>query len=434
MRTKNRHNLLPGVLFFLTLLTLLIAQIHAQALTMPKNTFEVQGPEPSQTPSPSVSEWTYQEKIKEGLALIEKNKPVLKVGVNDIIFYERRIIQNNGLVSIAKKQMHEPERDVALVLLNTGTGKLNMITINEKGDKLSPPPGYKIAFVERTNGIKKNVWNTQRTVIEPSDTIVLLNVWPHFVTKTVPRSIKTKNGKTKTIYETKKTVENVVYSPYGDGLHVPELIEAGREHRASDVQTAFDFLRKRGVMSRAFPSKLLADVDVLRPEFFERLPLLEQTDYAEFLFDPKKALERVDVIIGANGDNAYAPSCSHAGACGYVQFTRGTYMAMDRKYPSARLMKDFETGAGDHINSTMAAILLFDYNLVGYLDEFGQSILNDPDQLEEILDSSYNGNPVHAHRSLNASILQGLDDWITKYLRPETKGYMVKLRYIRDNY
>jgi len=82
----------------------------------------------------------------------------------------------------------------------------------------------------------------------------------------------------------------------------------------------------------------------------------------------------------------------------------------------------------------MAAILLYDYNLAGYLREFGNSILNDSDQLEEILASSYNGAPAHAHKSLNASILQGLDDWITKYLKTETKEYMIKLRYIRDNY
>ena len=437
MKIKITHKLLLYTFFILTVLALLAMRLTAQALTLPNNTFEVQG----STASPSVPKWTYREKIKEGLKLIEGNKLELKVDTKDIIFNERRISQNKGRILVIQKQVKEPEREVGLVLLNTNTGGLSMIKTTEKGDKLSVPSGYKIEYVERANGIIKNAWNTQRIVIEPADTIVLLDVWPHFVTKKAPKNIKDKKGRVKTVYEPKKIVENVVYSPYSDGLRVSELVEAGPRHRKSDVQEAFDLLRARQVQSKAIPGNLINDLkNILKPEFFERLPLLEQADYTEFLFDPKKTLERVDVIIGANDENAYAPTCSKKGACGWVQYTRRTYEG-DKKhkgirqiYPDAQLISDFETGAADHVNSMMAAILLYDYNLAGYLREFGNSILNDSDQLEEILASSYNGAPAHAHKSLNASILQGLDDWITKYLKTETKEYMIKLRYIRDNY
>ncbi len=321
-----------------------------------------------------------------------------------------------------------------MVLLNKVTGDLNIVTVTQKADHISAPSGYKIEIVERPSGVMENGWNTQRTVLEPANTVVLLNVWPHYTTHQVPVISKNKQGKKVTTYKARQVVENVIYTPYSDELRVPEIIEAGKEHRKNDVQAAFDLLKKRGVVSKAFPGKLVADINYLKPAFFERLPLLEQTDFTEFLFDPNKTLERVDTLIGTNGKDAYAPLCNSVGACGWVQYTSTTYNSIRLKYPTAKLMPDFKAGAAEHVNSMMAAILLFDYNLVDYISEFGNNILTDSNQLEEVLDSSYNGAPVHAHKSLSASILQGLDDWITKYLKRETVDYMAKLRYIRDNY
>ena len=107
---------------------------------------------------------------------------------------------------------------------------------------------------------------------------------------------------------------------------------------------------------------------------------------------------------------------------------------MRNKYPRAKLITDFTTGASDQLNSMIAAILLYDTNLAAGIREFGTGILDDSNFIEEMLAANYNGGTVRPHKSLRASILQSLGDWITDYLRPQTKEYIAKLRYIRDNY
>ena len=105
-----------------------------------------------------------------------------------------------------------------------------------------------------------------------------------------------------------------------------------------------------------------------------------------------------------------------------------------KNYPTAGLIKNFEVGAADHINSAMAAILLHDLNLKDLVRLFGEKITENPVVLEELLDGAYNGAPKWVHKSLTASLAKGLADWSnTKYLRTETRGYLVKLRYLVKN-
>ena len=107
-------------------------------------------------------------------------------------------------------------------------------------------------------------------------------------------------------------------------------------------------------------------------------------------------------------------------------------------YPSARLVTDFVSGAADHVNSIKAAILLYDYNLRGLIKSNGQKVLQDP-RLEEYLAASYNGSPSRATKSLSASILSSVADWIDALtskkggLASETRGYLVKLRYLQEH-
>jgi len=121
-----------------------------------------------------------------------------------------------------------------------------------------------------------------------------------------------------------------------------------------------------------------------------------------------------------------------------LQFTPATYAQLVKAYPKAALIKDFKTGAADHLNSFKAAILLYDQNLKGLIKSNGTKVLQDLN-LEEYLAASYNGAPSRASKSLAASILSGIQDWVNALsgkkggLATETKGYLAKLRYLQDH-
>jgi hypothetical protein len=381
-----------------------------------------------------VAAWNYLDKLYEAENLVASASLTLKVGTKDIVYSERRINLNaKGIPIISSKRMTDPEREIALVISDTKSGDLELVKITERGNDLTYPMEYEIRNVERSNGITNNAWNTCRKVSVPENKVIILNVWPHYITERVAKVSKDKRGRTVTTYQSVRLVENVVYAPYCDELHISEFINSGADRRKSLSGQAFNILRDRGVMSQAFPGKLIADVEYLKPEYFERLPLIEHMDYGEFARDPKKSAERVDVIVGTNGDKAYGLTCSSAGACGWLQYTRTTWNAMRKKYPKANL-PTFELGAPHHLDSMVGAILLHDNNLASAIREFGPSVLNDANQLEEMLAANYNGGTVRPYRALKASILQSLEDWLINPMRTETKQYIEKLRYIRTSY
>ncbi len=410
-----------------------------QALSSRAISVEITGlPDVQSNPIPS---WTFEEKIEEAKQLVEASQLKLKVGAKDLVYYENRItLDSNGKVRVINKRLTDPEREIALVLINLETGELDLIKITERGGHIIVPTGYEIESVTRPNGITSNAWNTQRKVIKPENHAVILNVWPHFVTKKIPKIIKDKQGRKKTIYINEKTIEHRIYSPFSVDIAVPELVYEGKNYRQELVQKARDSLRRQKVRSRAYPDKLLVDVEILKPEFFERLPLIEQADYREFTLNPTASFERIDVIIGANKETAYAFTCSRAKACGLLQYTKGTYNDMRKKYPAAQLHSDFEAGYKDPANLMVAAMLLHDNNLASLIKEFGEVKIvklieqYGEDFIEEMLAANYNGGTVRPYRSLRASILKSLADWITSYLRPETRQYIDKLRYVRENY
>lgn len=351
--------------------------------------------------------WTYADKIKEAEALLADTE--LYVGDKDITYYEERFSYTTGKISKTKKRFSTPEREIALVLLNTETGKLKKVIITKRGEELIAPSEFPISVVPRTNGIMWNYWNTMYEA--PAPYMVILNKWPQ------------EEGRGK-----KRKIEYIVYAPYSSDLHRPELIESGRGYLQDIIVQAMTTLRTRGVYSRAFTDMLVSDTPALKSEYFERLPIIEHTDLGEFMADPLAASQRVLILFGANGSKAFAYTGSNAGACGAFQYTHGTWDLIRKRYPTAQL-PDFDTGSIDHVSSAMAAILLYDDNLKRLIVTFGEKIADDP-RLEEYLAASYNGNPNHVLSSLRSTIAKQLENWGIR-LKSETKGYLVKIRELR---
>lgn len=390
-------------------------------------------PDVEQKADTSAYQWNILDKLSEKDD--ELAKVQVSIGSKEINYYEnRRSFLKTGEESMTRKKLSDKERVIGLKLLNIKTGKVEIIRVSTKvtsdGVAIVSPDGYHIEISERLNGIKWNLWNTSYRVLAPEDTVVIKNNFPREETV---KATKVINGKSRK--ESKKVVRGFLYVPHSEYFEEKELnkilVKVGSDYDKKIVADAFLLLRERRVMSKAFPGKLIADLKVISQKFFERLPLLEQGDLTEFMLEPQMTVERTLTILGANRENSWIHTCNRADACGWIQFTPGTYSYMRKSYPLAQLTPDFEEGAGNHINSMMAAILLYDSNLAGLVRKYGENIANDP-RLEEYLAASYNGSPRWVWKSLDATLGNTFYDW-TKHLRTETHGFMFKLRYLTEN-
>jgi hypothetical protein len=170
-------------------------------------------------------------------------------------------------------------------------------------------------------------------------------------------------------------------------------------------------------------------------------------DLSEFLLDPTWTTERVYALIGANRERTAAYTCNTASACGLMQFTPATYALMVKTYPKAKLVKKFLDGARDPLNATKAAFLLHEYNLSLFKKQLPANaftaLVADPALLEEALSSAYNTGAARVIAVLKAynANAQKFADWTdaqgtgTKQkLVTETKGYIAKLRFVRDQW
>lgn len=385
------------------------------------------------TPAPTATPltWTLQSKIAEGESMLKGM--TLKVGTSDISYTEQRF---SG-ASVTTKTMKDPERELALAVLNNDTGKISVVKITKHGESLIAPAGWSINIVARPSGITWNAWNTSfhvdSTPDGPGRYVVVANLYPDETNKTVIQKIKGKKVST-----VQQTITYRMYSPYSPDLAKPDLINAGEKYLHDTVATAMAQLQAAGVGSSSIAGSSVYDFWKDKASFFSHLPLLEQTDLTEFILDPQGTTQRVYTIIGANGDQAFANTCNSSSACGWVQFTPPTYKMIVNSYPSANLIKDFIAGAADHTNSVKAAILLYDHNLKNLINGQGQQVVSDP-KLEEYLAASYNGSPSRAGKSLAASIVYAVQDWIDALtsakggLASETRGYLVKLRYLQTH-
>jgi hypothetical protein len=333
-KTWTQLIILTGALIFITPVVLNNPFAWAQ-------TIEVKN---SPTPEEAKPTWTYREKIAEAEKMLEGVG--LYVGNELITYYEDR---RSTTGSVTKKQLEDPEMEIALVILNKKTGDLKLVKIRQRGAELISPPEHKVSIRYRLNGIGWNAWNTDYNVGD--DYVVIRNKYPVVASKVVKE--RKKNSKGAYVTTSKKVIEKVEffnYSPYSDALHVPELVEAGKQDIKKLVADAYDILQAKGVKSSAYSGQLISDVAILKPEFFEILPLIEHADLTEFKIDPLRTTERVLVIFGANPGVAFSRTGSVAGARGPLQYTKVTYDAMRKKYPAAGIEPDFQKGTSDHLN------------------------------------------------------------------------------------
>ena len=192
-----------------------------------------------------------------------------------------------------------------------------------------------------------------------------------------------------------QSAKPIVYLPFTQDTFDPGFVTGGKEFLIATAAKALEELRLAKVPSAAFPGQLLADV--IPPEVVTTLAVIEQTDDRDYVEKQAVAFEEVLSQYGLKEEEAYRYSVSSAKALGPMQFTNrrknGTYSAVVRRCPGARLDPNFERGATNLLNAMKAAVCLLDMDLSAMRPDIREAYRNNPVVLGIFPVAAYNGGP-----------------------------------------
>ena len=192
-----------------------------------------------------------------------------------------------------------------------------------------------------------------------------------------------------------QTAKPIVYLPFTEDTFDPGFVSGGKEFLVATAQKAIEDLRAARAPSVAFPGELLADSIPL--QVITTLAVIEQTDDADYVQKQSVAFDEVLSQYGLKQEEAYRYSVSSAKALGPMQFTNrrgnGTYAAVVRRCPEARLDPDFERGATNLLNAMKAAICLLDIELSQMRADIRMAYRSNPAVLGIFPVAAYNGGP-----------------------------------------
>lgn len=262
-----------------------------------------------------------------------------------------------GAKIITKQRLELGEFSILLAVENVKTREIHVVKVHPKlgarSEGIVIEPG-------KSNGV-----NTKFTIVYPDHSIVLA----------LKRPVRHGDG-----------FKEVVYTPYSEGLDLPEVTNAGAEYLRNILRAAKNDLAGRGVRPLSGNAFISDDVAFA-------LAIIEHIDPMKFesgRYTPEQLIHETLVIMGANREAAYRYSLSKAGARGLFQFIPDTYKRIVRLYPHAGLRKDFAQGMEDHENAGKASFLLFDADLRVLVNGSKETLLNDPRSLGKFLASAYN--------------------------------------------
>ena len=321
-------------------------------------------------------------------------------------------------------------KEAALAVMSLDNGSIEIVKIIKEGRGLrNINSKFEISVEERRSGLAWNGKNTAFRVICPSGYVVIADKWIRGPLRSRGRIIR-------------PVPEEVIFTPYSEGIHQPELIKAGKNELDKNIELAIYRLGGLGVGSLAQPDKNIANS--VKPEFLKNIALAEHTDpqefysfkYGLFKYNP---FERVEILLAANGDETFS-TFNYAGAIGLMQFTNnsskrrksaGTWDMVRGAYPSAQL-RPFEIGAINPRESIAAAILLRDYNANELVKSFGQVILED-ENLDFYLYAAHNCGIGRVIKALKKSRKNWCSVLHKLSRTDETIIYLEKIEYLLKN-
>lgn len=200
----------------------------------------------------------------------------------------------------------------------------------------------------------------------------------------------------------------------------------GADHLRRIHMQAADNLRSRGVMSRAFPGRSVADI--IPSDMLMAIPIIEHVDPVRIRREgTESAVRTILSTIGTKGAGGYVSIRSHAGAKGLFQYMPRTYSGIQRKYPEARLIPSFSEGMRSGVNSATAVYLLLDESLAGVEKHRRAALMRSPMTLRMFLAASYNAGYPRAARALRPGASHDAPLVLRLHTLPtETRGYLRK--------
>ncbi|MEK7121799.1 MAG: hypothetical protein AAB857_03785 [Patescibacteria group bacterium] len=406
---------------------------------IPKRTIDIKG-----TVFSDVQEWKLSEKIEEGKKLL-KDSPLLK-------FLEVPKKNSKGKIVKDKKGQQILElskKEISLAILDTQTGIVFEKRYWLEEDDIKKANSARRNYLENTENLPRftpesasadfmvttNWWNNfnsdltvAKTNFEEGGYVVVANKF--LLNNDDLASPEDKNG---------AKYSDIVYVPYSKDVRDKILIASGKDFMDNSAQRAFQELFQAGVMSRAFPGKLV--IDTINPAFVKNILVNEQTDPMLALASADGAkiqAERVLVLYGANKEKSFRYTVSKTGASGPAQIMPTTYSNPKRgtgilqAYIGANLIKDVDMGRVDMVNAIKAQILVFDDHMVYVINRVNNSGSKakkvfaglSPDQLDEVRAMIYNGGPNKYNVATGGLNLKAKG-------AKETLGFVQKLRAIR---
>ncbi len=383
-------------------------------------------------------DWKLANKIEEGKELLE-NSPPLK-------FEEAPQKDKKGRIIKKKSQpvMEITRKEISLAVLDTQTGMvfekrywLSMAEINKASDLrkkyLDNPDHLPILRSSDANeefGAVSNWWNSFNSDLSivkdglvSSRYIVVANKY-----------LMSNDDLAYPEDRTGERYSDIINVPYSSVLKDKTLIVAGKQFINDRVNEAFKELTESGVMSKAFPGRLVTET--MTQTFVKNIFLTEQTDPKMMINSTdggKELVERVFIRLGANGEKAFRYTVSKTGASGLGQIMPKTYASMFNNYSSAQLIKDVDIGRVDVKNGIKATALVLDEHLGGVKNRaYGKGTAArkrfdalTPDKLEEVRGMAYNGGATKYNTATGGLNMKSKG-------AKETAGFIQKFRMIRE--
>lgn len=383
-------------------------------------------------------DWELVNKIEAGKELL-KNSPSLRFQEAPQKDKKGRIIKKRG-----QPVMEMVRKEIALAILDKETGQ-----VFEKRYWLSVAEINKASDLRKKN--QNNPDNLPRFRFENAEEeFVAVSVWWNSFNSDISiaregavigRYIVVTNkylmSNDDLAYPEDRTGErysDIVYVPYSPALKDKTLIVAGKKFLNDHVRESFLELTQAGVISKAFPGKLVTET--MTETFVKNIFLTEQTD-PMMMFESNDGglglTERVFIRLGANGEKAFRYTVSKTGASGLGQIMPKTYASMFKSYSSAQLIKNVDVGRVDIKNGIKASTLVLDDHLAGvksraYANGSAARRRFDAltvDKIEEARGMAYNGGASKYNTATG-----GLN---TKSKgAKETAGFIQKFKMIRE--
>jgi len=218
-----------------------------------------------------------------------------------------------------------------------------------------------------------------------------------------------------------QTAKPIVYLPFTEDTFDPAFVSGGKEFLVATARKALEELRQANAPSMAFLGERLADAIPL--QVVTTLAVIEQTDDRDYVEKDGLAFEEVLSQYGLKQEEAYRYSVSSAKALGPMQFTnrrgKGTYSAVVRRCPEAKLDPVFETGATNLLNAMKAAICLLDMELAGMRLDIREAYKKNPVVLGIFPVAAYNGGPRNVTKLYR--VLQRMKVQLDELSRPQAE-------------